>query len=144
MTKNTLVTVIQSEHQECVWFAQYLEHLKEDGAIKMYTHIPNETYTPSWNAKKKNKLEGLVAGFPDYVIVTNHDVLFIEMKKSKGGVISDNQRKWLEALNAVGHKAVVCNGYENAKQWLNEQLSNIIIPEKMRGKFMSPKRGENG
>ncbi len=123
-------STVPSEHDECVWFAQYLEQLKDQGVIRNYTHVANETYTPSWNAKNRNKLEGLVAGFPDYVIVTQDDILFIEMKRIKGGVISESQKLWLRDLNAVNHNAVVCNGYNAAKQWLDARLSNVLTPSK--------------
>lgn len=37
------------------------------------------------------------AGFPDLVLVKPPRVLFVELKK-KGGVVSPNQRMWLDAL----------------------------------------------
>lgn len=38
----------------------------------------------------------------------------IEMKRKKGGVVSDEQREWLEKLRAQGWMAVVCAGADAA------------------------------
>jgi hypothetical protein len=42
--------------------------------------------------------------------------LYIEMKRVKGGVVSPEQKEWLEWLNANGSFAVVCKGFEEAKK----------------------------
>lgn len=41
--------------------------------------------------------------------------MYIEMKRRKGGVISDEQRKWLGALRDEGYAAYVCKGWEEAR-----------------------------
>lgn len=109
---------VPSEFSECMVLVQYLEELQRSGKIKLFTHIPNETYTSSWNAKRKNVSMGVMGGFPDYVVITNSQTLFIEMKKSKGGTVSDKQKAWIKALNESGLKAVVCNGYQEAEVFL--------------------------
>jgi hypothetical protein len=119
-------TVIPSEYSECIALVEYLHLLKRMKKIKAYTHIPNETYTTSWNAKRKNVAMGVESGFPDYVVVTNNKVLFIEMKKRKGGVVSDNQNFWLESLNSVGATTSVCRGYEEAKAFIDHHLINEV------------------
>jgi hypothetical protein len=114
--------IIASEYAECLTLVQHLDLLKRTGRIKQYTHIPNETYTTSWNAKRKNRAMGVMSGFPDYVIITNTKVIHIEMKKSKGGVTSDSQKEWIEALNSVGSPSAVCAGYDQAILFLNNHL----------------------
>jgi hypothetical protein len=127
--KSTTKTV-PSEYMECLLLVQYLDELKRTGKIKAYTHIPNETYTPSWHAKTKNKNMGVMPGFPDYVVVTNDQVLFIEMKKSKGGVVSDNQKLWLATLDSVGMMVAVCHGFSEAEDFINLNLSFHLPPLK--------------
>jgi len=71
-------------------------------------------------AEAKNlKAEGVSAGVPDVCIpVPNKEYhgLYIEMKRQKGGKVSEKQKEWIEKLNKLGYLAVVCRGYEEAKE----------------------------
>lgn len=66
------------------------------------------------------KDEGVTAGVPDlYVPAWN---LWIEMKRLKGGVISDEQAEWLDYLQTIGHGVILAKGWldgvNQVKQWL--------------------------
>lgn len=68
-----------TESQESIALASYL---RANGY--RFTKSPNETYTKSWNQKRKNTLEGVSKGTPDYMIVLKRkSLLFIELKKSR-------------------------------------------------------------
>jgi len=103
--------IIPTEYDECLVLVQYLE-LKN---IK-YSAIAHSTYTTSWSQKMKNKQTGLKRGVPDYLICLPKQLLFIEMKRIKGGVISEYQKSWIEALNNINKNivAVVCKGADEA------------------------------
>lgn len=61
-------------------------------------------------------LMGVSKGPPDYLIVTIRGLVFIEMKRKKGSVTRESQKKWLKALVEYGKvPAVVCKGFEQAK-----------------------------
>lgn len=111
-------TIISSEYDECVTLVEYLDLRQRMGTVCLYTHIPSETFTKSWAVKRKNKIMGVRKGFPDYCVITPSDVYFIEMKRSKGGVVSKEQQDWIELLKANGIKAKVCNGFNEAKKFL--------------------------
>lgn|SRR3990167_3931655 len=115
------------EFNECVTLTDYLEVLKKQKKIKLFTHIANETYTTSWNQKRKNKQMGVKKGFPDYVVLTNKDILFIEMKRVKGANPTIEQQEWIEALASLGLKARVCKGFELAKKFVDE---NVVLSVK--------------
>lgn len=93
-----------TEEQECYTLSAWLRARD----IK-HTHIPNETYTTSWNQKRKNRLMGVNRGVPDYMIFIDEEqsavnraiLIFVEMKRRKGSAISDAQRAWLERLKKV-------------------------------------------
>lgn len=71
------------------------------------------------------KQQGVRAGVPDICLpVPNpfHSALFIELKRRKGGRVSDDQRGWIAALNRVGNLAVVCKGWEEARDVILEYL----------------------
>lgn len=60
------------------------------------------------------KAEGVVSGVPD-LFVPAWD-LWIEMKREKGGTISEAQKDWIEYLKGIGHGVIVGRGFEDAKQ----------------------------
>lgn len=111
---------------------EYLEVLKLQGKVVLFSHVPQETFTKSWVTKKKNKEMGVRAGVPDMLIVYPDRVLFLELKRLKGGVLSDAQKAWIEALNAVqipsmaaGHQYVVAKvacGFDEAKEIIDLQV----------------------
>jgi len=59
------------------------------------------------------KCEGVVKGIPDLFIPAWR--LWVEMKKAKGGVVSEEQKSVIKYLQSVGYSAIVCAGAEEAK-----------------------------
>ena len=45
-------------------------------------------------------------------------LVFIEMKRKKGGVTSVNQKKWIKTLNKAGVETVVCKGCDAAIEFI--------------------------
>lgn len=111
--------IISTEHQECAAFVQYL-NLKN---IK-HTHINNEMWTKSWKQKMKAKVEGVSRGVPDYLILLKDKVVFIEMKRIKGGVVSSEQKEWIDELNKIGGnvKANICYGADQAINYIESLI----------------------
>lgn len=105
---------IPTEHEEAVMLTQYLDLMQTQGKVKLYTHVANETFTRSWNTKRKNKQEGVMPGCPDYIILTPEDMFFIELKRIRGGVVSSEQKQWIEHLQYLGFNARVCKGSKEA------------------------------
>ena len=115
-------SLVPTESQEAETLAQYLLLMQRTGKILLYSHIPNETYTQSWSTKKRNKREGVTKGVPDYIIVTDKKVLFIELKRPKGSVTSFEQKEWIDNLSGKKTQAVVCKGWNTAKEFIEENL----------------------
>ena len=59
------------------------------------------------------KASGTVAGVPDLFVPAWS--LWIEMKRSTGGVVSPVQRDWIAYLNGIGHQVIVGHGFEDAR-----------------------------
>lgn len=81
----------------------------------LHTHFSNEMYTTSWKQKHKMKYLGVHSGLPDhFILVPVHNKVltpvYIEMKRQKGGTISDEQYRWVHALRLAGQYATVCAG----------------------------------
>ena len=115
---NTTLTEEQDQRLLVEWMDLMIGCGKE---IK-YTHIPNSTYTKSWNQKRKNTYMGVRAGFPDLVLIVNGRVLFIEMKRVKGSVLSEEQDGWLKALAEAGQAVFICYGFEHAQKVISNFL----------------------
>ena len=77
---------LQSEYDLQCQVVEYLELLKLQHKVLVFTAIPNSTYTKSWSAKRRNTTMGLRPGLCDLVIVFSQGVLlFLELKREKKG-----------------------------------------------------------
>lgn len=75
----------------------------------------------------KLKAEGVRAGYPDLNLLTpRHGFagLFIELKRVKGGSLSTEQASWLQWLSDQGFMAVVCKGFDAAKETIQSYLAD--------------------
>jgi len=70
---------------------------------------------------------GVKPGVPDICLPVpkgGHGALYIELKRQKGGVLSANQKVWLDRLNQAGNRAVVCKGWEAAREAIEQYLTD--------------------
>ena len=97
----------------------YLEQMR----LK-FTAIPNSTYIKGWKQKVKNREQGLRPGLPDLLIIIKNKLVFIEMKRTKGGRVSPEQKEWIAALNLITGdvSAHVAAGYLEAKDIIDNYL----------------------
>jgi hypothetical protein len=88
---------------------------------RTFTHrilaIPNGGHrSPSQGAKLK--ATGVTRGVPDLYIPAW--LLWIEMKRTKGGKVDPEQADWHIYLREIGHTVYVCRGCEAAINAVNE------------------------
>lgn len=125
MRTKTTTDRVPSEAQEQKALFEWAEWVKgKYPAMAMMYHIPNGGSRNPIEAHNL-KAQGVRPGVPDICIpVPNsvHHALYIELKRRKGGRVSDDQRGWINALNRVGNKAVVCRGWEEARDVILEYL----------------------
>ena len=62
----------------------------------------------------KLKAEGVSRGVPDLFIPAWG--MWIEMKRTDGGSLSEHQKGWRDYLTSIGHTHYVCHGFKNAKE----------------------------
>ena len=60
------------------------------------------------------KAEGVQAGVPDLFVPAW--LLWVEMKREAGGVVSLVQKDWISYLESIGHRVIVGRGFEDAKR----------------------------
>ncbi len=71
------------------------------------------------------KKQGVKRGVPDMCLPVargGYHGLYIELKRQKGGVVSETQKSWITALAGQGYKAVVCRGADEAIGTIKEYL----------------------
>lgn len=123
--------LVPSEDEEEHLLAEYCDLKKWK-----HCHFSNEMWTSSWKQKHKMKYLGVASGLPDHlVIVKRKDGVtvpaYIEMKKAKGGTISDSQFEWIETLLVAKQYATVCAGGDEAIEFVTavEENNEKVIQE---------------
>jgi len=66
------------------------------------------------------KAEGVLAGVPDLFVPAWR--LWIEMKRTKGGVVSGEQKKIISALRDAGYEVLICRGFADAQEQISEHV----------------------
>ena len=102
--------------------------------LRLLLSIPNGSYK-SPAARRLFKATGLKSGVPDILLPVMRPVralagadydlhagLWIELKRTKGGVVSAEQTQWIADLNEQGYLAVVCYGWRAAWAVIIEYL----------------------
>jgi hypothetical protein len=87
-----------------IWF-----HKKFPGVL-IY-HCPNGEKRSIKTAVRLKKM-GVVAGIPDLFVPAW--MLYIELKREKGGVVSEAQKKIMSYLTRHGYTCLVCKGATDA------------------------------
>ena len=109
---------IATEAQEQVALFEWAERSKgKYPELAMLYHIPNGGSRNPIEARHLRE-QGVRAGVPDICLpVPNlrYTALYIELKRRDGGRISSAQREWIAPLNRVGCRAVVCKGWDEAR-----------------------------
>ena len=93
--------------------------------LDMLYHITNEGKR-SVVTGARLKSEGLKPGVPDLCLAVARGGahgLYIEMKRTKGGRVSPEQARWIEKLSREGYVAVVCRGWEQAREAILRYLA---------------------
>lgn len=124
--KSEIPAPTESEEQRTLFRWATLQSLKHPELALMF-HVPNEGKR-SKVVGGRMKAEGLKSGVPDIFLPVprgEYHGLFIEMKRIRGGAVTDCQKLWIHDLAHQGYKAVVCRGWQNAAdeilKYLGEQ-----------------------
>lgn len=86
-----------------------------------FHHSPNEN--PDAQARRRNAQRGTSAGFPDFLVVTPRGLVFIELKRTKGGRLAPEQVAWLDVLRPHCAAAAVCAGWIEAAELVQQQFT---------------------
>ena len=119
-----LKTSCPLEHEEQANVVQWFD-LQYPQLSRLLFAIPNGA-NKSIATAMKFKREGLRPNFPDLGLAVarrGYNGMFIEMKRVKGGVLSEGQKQYADDLNAAGFYACVAYGFDQARQYIDRYLS---------------------
>lgn len=97
-------------------WAEWMAQVRWPELAMMY-HVPNGGYRNKAEAGRF-RAQGVKSGVPDIVLPVargGYHGLYIELKRTVGGRVSEEQREWLDRLTAQGYYTAVCRGWEAAK-----------------------------
>lgn len=110
--------LVVSESDECDKFCEFVNLYPK--LAQYLISIPNQAlcYTNP-GIRKKLSRQGVKKGIPDYFFAfprNGYCGLFIEMKRSdlRGDKLRPEQQEWMDRLNSVGFKSIVCWGADEA------------------------------
>ena len=118
---------IPSEPDEQVAIFSWADTLRNRyPALQMMYAIPNGSYKSKMSARKF-AAEGLKSGVPDICLPVpsadgQYHSLYIELKRRKGGKLSDTQRQWIGSLQFYGNRAHVAKGADEAIDIIKDYL----------------------
>lgn len=120
-TTSTFAETEEAIHKRVI---QYLDSVLPPKSL--YHHSPNEG-TRHVNYKMKLKAMGFQSGWPDLELYlppseflpdVRPAAIFIELKRRKGGRVSDNQQRIGDNLKAIGHYWAVCKSVREVHEFL--------------------------
>lgn len=92
--------------------------------LRLLYHVPNGGSRNKIEAARL-KEEGVRSGVPDLCLPVSrggYHGLYIELKRTSGGRVSETQKRWLAALTEAGYLAVVCHGWDEARHVIENYL----------------------
>lgn len=107
---------MKTEHEEQREFVQWFR--QNCKPMRIFA-IPNGGLRNKVTAMRL-KAEGLAPGVPDLFVPELK--LFIEMKREKGGRLSEPQKDWRQHLENIGYVVFVAHGQEEIKKYLKKLL----------------------
>ena len=98
--------------------------------LRWMYHIPNGGSRGKAEAGRFRAM-GVKSGVPDVALDIprgGFHGLRVEMKRRDGGKLSDAQKEWIDHYNAIGYRAVVCHGWQEAAKAIEEYLKGEATP----------------
>lgn len=93
--------------------------------LRRLFHVPNGGSRGPAEAGRF-KAMGVKAGVPDVFLDVprgGFHGLRIEMKRRRGGRLSEEQDDWIDYYNRTGYRAVVCHGWDEARMEIEDYLN---------------------
>lgn len=125
MTILKLSAPLPTEHDECVCLIQWATYKRHNGfrLSDFLIAVPNGAALAGDERQRaiqmaRLKAQGLKPGVFDYLLaipVEPYPGLWLELKRTKLSVISDEQKKFDRNMQLMGWATAICKGWDQAK-----------------------------
>lgn len=119
--------MVPTEDEEQMALFTWANHMAVSGHLPELArlfHVPNGGSRGPAEAGRF-KAMGVKRGVPDVFLDVprgGFHGLRIEMKRRRGGVLSDDQADWIDWYNSIGYRAAVCYGWDEAREVIEDYL----------------------
>lgn len=125
---------VPTESQECRWLIEWAETQRFQGwkVSDILVHVPNGAYhgrdrKAGAVVARKLREQGLLAGVFDYILpvplwTQKCPGLWLEMKRTKRGVVSDDQQQFRGRMLQLGWRCEVALGWVRAAEFITAHL----------------------
>lgn len=130
-------TTIPTEEQECTWLFEWARMTRRSGMLiaDILIHVPNGAYLGADKVTRgitmgKLKAMGLQPGCFDYIIPVQrgrYPGLWLEMKRTKGGVVSSEQVDFALRMANLGWRTEICKGWKEASKVIEAYLAAVQL-----------------
>ncbi len=127
LKKDVLNAVNPTEDEEQMALFTWAHHMAATGhfpELSRLFHVPNGGSRGPAEAGRF-KAMGVKPGVPDVFLDVprgGFHGLRIEMKRRHGGKVSEDQTDWIDWYNANGYRAVICYGWDEAREEIENYL----------------------
>ena len=111
-------SLLNSEHLEQVRLVSWFR--RSYPSVRVFA-IPNGGHRGASQGAAL-KAEGVSPGLPDLFVP--EWLLWVEMKREAGGIVSPVQKDWIAYLESIGHRVIIGHGFEDAKR----QIESVKKP----------------
>lgn len=123
-----MINRLEADEQKDIFYTAYLMR-NVYPELRLLFAIPNGGSRHPAEAAHLQQ-QGVKAGIPDMCLPVargGYHGLYIELKRVKGGKVSEKQMQWINDLNAQGYLAKVCYGADDALETLKKYLRGELI-----------------
>lgn len=103
----------ESKIQQSIFLWYHNQYCLKGDKRHIIFSVPNESKSKSETLQKKRM--GLISGVSDMIVVRDNEVLFIEVKTSKG-VQSERQKVFQKSVENLGFKYYLVRSLEDFKK----------------------------
>ena len=124
------------EEEECVNLVEWskIKRWGERPIAEVLIHVPNGAYLGADAKTRAITMGKLIAmgvqpGVFDYLIpvpILRWPGLWLEMKRTRGGVVSDEQKAFRRRMTALGWRCEIAKGWVEASRIIEEYLSGSL------------------
>ena len=124
MRRVSSICPTESQEQKSLfeWWRAYSRHMP-----LVMLHIPNGGARNAVTGARM-KAEGVMAGVPDILLAAPRQGfhgLWIELKRQKGGKVSEAQEGVIARLRQAGYRVEVCKGWTAARDAIENYLGAV-------------------